>query len=137
MLDTSLFASPSHDDIERSLACWPLVSGRLKPHAVSAFGDVFYQRPDGAIHRLDPLEGIVTVAATSAEQFNDLLKDKDWLDGNLMPELINLAMERGITRDPHQVFAFAPHPVFTGALRVEQMMPMDLPVWHGIASQLF
>ena len=137
MSSTSLFATPSAEDIQRALDCWPSVSGRLRPIAVSAFGDVFFERPDGSVYRLDPLEGMVTVAAASLDEFEGLVRDTTWIEENLMPAFLDVASERGITREPHQVFAFAPHPVFTGALRVEQLMPMDLPVWHGIAAQLF
>ncbi|MDJ0909087.1 MAG: DUF1851 domain-containing protein [Woeseiaceae bacterium] len=137
MPEISLFASPSNEDVERALGYWPSLSGPLKPHVVSAFGDIFFQRTDGSIHRLDPLEGSVSVAASSIDQFNELLDDKDWLEANLMPDFLSVAAERGVTREPHQVFAFAPHPAFTGQLRIDQLKPMDLPVWHMISSQLF
>jgi hypothetical protein len=76
------------------------------------------------------------MVAGSVQELQRLFADSSWAQERLLTEVAMLAHERGLNRPPHQVFAVAPHPSFTGAIRVEQLMPMDLVLWHDIAAQL-
>ena len=80
--------------------------------------------------RIDPLF-ITTVPIADVARALRL-----WARERLVTELLLLAEERGIRRGQHQVFAVAPHPFLSGSLRVENLVAMDLPVWHHICSQL-
>jgi hypothetical protein len=74
--------------------------------------------------------------ADSVAHLERLFSDSSWAEQRLMTELLLLAEERGIRRKQHQVFAIAPHPSLSGSMRVENLVAMDLHVWHHICSQL-
>ena len=136
-MDPRFVAHPDASSIVDALAMWPELSGfRLRPLLVSAFGDIYVETEDGSIWLADPIEVSCSIIASSSAELESLFSDPAWAEERLITDLALLAGERGIERLPHQVFAFAPHPSLTGSLRLEQMIPMELHIWHGISRQL-
>ncbi|OZB46426.1 MAG: hypothetical protein B7X60_08755 [Polynucleobacter sp. 39-45-136] len=124
-------------DFQHVLEQWsPLISGPVKPIGMSAFGDIYFLRPDGTVHVLDVLEGAVRHVAESETAFGAYMNSQEWLDANLMPEVVWQLHRRGLVRSPGQVFGFAPHPAFVGKIAPETAMVLDAVVWHSICSQL-
>ncbi|WP_332708384.1 hypothetical protein [Novilysobacter longmucuonensis] len=123
-------------DFGALLAEWPqVVAGPLGPIGASAFGDLFFQRQDGAVERLDVLEGGVHLVADNFEAFQRLMNDPQWQETNLLTSGIALLYERGVRRGPGQFYGFAPHPALTGRIEWGHVMPLDALVWHSVCSQ--
>ena len=136
-MDPLFVASPTEAEIANALRLWPeLSSKRVRPLLVSAFGDIFVETDAGDVWIASPIELSCDRIAGSVKELEQLFADPAWAKLRLLTEVALLARERGIERAPRQVFAAAPHPSFTGSLLVEQLMPMDLLVWHTIAVQL-
>lgn len=116
---------------------WPhTLTGRLRLIGASVFGDLFIERPDGSVEKLDVLEGGVHKIASSFQEFGSLMNNPAWQAESLLTEDIALLYERGVHRADTQFFAVAPHPVLTGGIIWDRVMPMDAVVWHSICAQL-
>ena len=137
MMDQLFVASPNLVQISETLKLWPELSGkRIRPILVTALGDVFVETPEGDVWCADPLELTCGPEVGSTEEFKQLLAEPRWAERRLPTDVLLLAQSQGRERRADQVFGVAPHPCFTGVIRVEQLVPMDLAVWHGIATQL-
>ena len=130
-------ATASEPDIERALRLWPELAGRrIRPLLVFALGDIYVETDDGDVLLVDVVGLECTGVADSASHLEQLFSNPSWATERLVTELLLLAEERGITRAQHQVFAIAPHPLLSGRLAVENLVAMDLHVWHHICAQL-
>ena len=131
-----IFTDASELDFGGLLAYWPnTVSGRIGPIGASAFGDLYFQRPNGNVERLDVLEGGTHFVAASHEEFAALMNSQEWQESILLTEGIALLLERGLVRGPGQFFAFAPHPSFVGNIDWSRAIALDSAVWHSICAQ--
>jgi hypothetical protein len=65
-----------------------------------------------------------------------MFSDAAWAQERLLTEVALLALGSGKSRSDSQVFAVAPHPGLGGMIRAENLVAMDLEVWHHICSQL-
>jgi hypothetical protein len=136
-MDPLFVATPSESEIADALRMWPELAGRrVRPLLVSAFGDIFVETHAGDVWVASPIDLTCTRIAASTQELERLFADPAWAEERLLAELALLAHERGMERPRHQVFAVAPHPRFTGSVRVEQLTSMDLIVWHSLATQL-
>lgn len=132
-----LFTDDPSLNLARLVEMWPnTIQGQLRPIGMSAFGDLFFERRDGRIERLDVLEGGTSEVARSAAEFSESMNTVTWQEQFLLSQGVALLTERGVRRNPNQCFAFAPHPSFVGKLDWERVVLMDAPVWHSICSQL-
>lgn len=96
---------------------WPnTVQGRVALIGASAFGDVFFHRPDGSVHRLDVLEGGVNRVAVTFDEFSGCMNVPEWQQRDLLTDGVALLLERGLFRGSAQFYGFAPHPSFTGKI---------------------
>lgn len=134
---TDIFVDWSTLDIGELLALWPhTVTGQLRPIGASVFGDCFFERPAGNVEKLDVLEGGVHFVARDLDEFGKLMNTESWQENALLTHGIALLHERGLHRLENQVFAFSPHPAFTGKIDWGSVMTMDARVWHSICSQV-
>ena len=134
---SDLFIEDPSVDFGRIFSCWPQHElGRVRPIGLSAFGDCYFEREDGSVLVLDPLEGAIRQVAPSVAEFQQLMNSPQWQAQNLMPSLVAALLSRGLARGATQVFGFAPHPAFTGKLSAEHAMPLDAVVWHSICSEV-
>jgi hypothetical protein len=116
---------------------WPnTVQGRVALIGASAFGDVFFSRPEGAVERLDVLEGGVHHVAATFEEFTRLMNNPEWQGSMLLTQGVALLAERGIPRGSQQFYGFAPHPSLVGRIDWARVMPLDAIVWHSICAQI-
>ncbi len=130
-------AKPSASSIATALKLWPELSGkRIRPLLISAFGDIYVEASTGEVLVADPLELCCEQVASSVRELEALFADTEWAQEQLLTELVLLAQERGKFRPEAQVFAIAPHPIWSGTIRVESLVPMDLEVWHDICAQI-
>ncbi len=136
-MDPLFVASSGEVEIAAALRLWPELAGkRIRPLLVSAFGDIFVETETGTVWVASPIDLTCELVAGSAQELERLFADPSWAQSRLLTEVAMLAKERGLERPAHQVFAVVPHPSFSGSLRVEQLVPLDLTVWHHIATQL-
>ena len=134
---TELFSEDPSIDFTRLLSLWPAtVKGALRPIGMSAFGDVYFERPGGTVERLDVLEGGVNHVAATVEAFKELMNTPSWQEQHLLSQGIALLLARGLSRGPNECFAFAPHPVFVGKVDFGLAMVMGAFSWHSVCSQL-
>ncbi len=131
-----IFSDASILNFQELLKQWPkTVSGQLRPIGASAFGDLFFQRPNGNVERLDVLEGGTHFVAENHEEFGKLMNSPKWQEANLLTEGVVLLLDKNITRGEGEFFGFTPHPAFTGKIDWAQAIPLDALVWHGICAQ--
>lgn len=135
-MDPLFIATPPEADIARALRLWPELEGRrIRPLLVSALGDIYVETAEGEVLVVDPVCLECSHVADSRDHLDRLFSDPSWAHERLVTELLLLAHERGVNRGQHQVFAVAPHPCLSGELEVENLMAMDVHVWHHIATQ--
>lgn len=78
---------------------WPsTVQGRVALIGASVFGDLFFHRADGSVHRLDVLEGGVGQVAATFNEFSTYMNTPNWQQDNLLTNGVALLVERGVTR---------------------------------------
>lgn len=130
-----LFLQDARIDFERIVSCWPQLTGKVGPIGLSAFGDLFFARPDETVWVLDTFSGEVRRVAASQVEFSKLMNSQPWQQENLRSLLVLELRDRGLTRGPGQVFAPVPHPIHAGSVRLEGTQVMDAVVWHSISSQ--
>jgi hypothetical protein len=136
-MDSLFVATPPEDEIAAALRLWPDLAGRrIRPLLVTAFGDIYIEEAAGCIQVVDALELVCEPVASSIAALEQLFTDATWANERLLVEVLLLAKECGLTRSPERVFGVAPHPSFTGHVRVENMVAMDLYAWHHICAQL-
>jgi hypothetical protein len=133
----AIFIDADQLDATALFSLWPhTVEGVVALIGASAFGDLFFQRRDGSIHRLDVLEGGTKEIADTHEAFAALMNTRSWRDEHLLTEGVALLIERGVKRGRAQFYAFAPHPAFTGKIDWHRVMVMDARVWHALCAQI-
>ena len=130
-------ATPSEASISAALRLWPELGGkRIRPLLVSAFGDIYVETSAGDVWAAQPLELTCEAVTSSVDELQRLFSNAGWAQERLLTEVALLAQERGKTRLQAQVFAVAPHPSLGGRIRVENLMAMDLEIWHHICSEI-
>ena len=133
-----LFQGPAQIDFQRLYSCWPhLQFGRVRPIGMNAFGDCYFEQENGSVHVLDTLEGGIRLVTASVGEFNLCMNTPQWREQNLLASFIANLHAKGISRQPSQVFGFAPHPAFTGKLNPEHVQVLSPYVWHSICGQVF
>ena len=134
---SDIFVDGAALDAARLFQQWPAtVQGRVALIGASAFGDLFFQRPDGAVHRLDVLEGGIHPVAETFDDFTRCMNSSEWQEGKLLTSGVALLVERGVRRGAGQFYGFAPHPSLTGKIDWQCVMALDAVVWHSICAQL-
>jgi hypothetical protein len=130
-------ATPSSNSISAALRLWPELDGmRIRPLLVSAFGDIFVEASTGEVWVTDPIELTCQKIASSTHELQQMFSNAKWAQERLLTEVVLLALEKGKVRPEAQVFAIAPHPHLGGKIRAENLVAMDLEVWHQICTQL-
>lgn len=112
-----------------------LLIGSIQPIGMSAFGDIYFLRSDGSVCVLDVLEGEVRDAALTQTEFAEKMNCPEWLEDNLMPEVVWQLRSRGLVCGRGQVYGFAPHPALAGRIDAGTAMVFDSAVWNAICSQ--
>jgi hypothetical protein len=136
-VDPLFEAHPSEAEIATALRLWPELNGKkVRPLLVSAFGDIYVETNAGDVWVASPIELTCERVADSVEQLQRLFADPTWSELRLLTEVVLLARDQGVNRPEQQVFSIAPHPHFTGSIMAGMLVPMNLSIWHHLASQL-
>lgn len=131
-----LFVDAARLDIRRIIEPWfDLVKGPIRPIGMSMFGDVYFDRGDDVVSRIDVLEGGVVPVARSFDEFTRLMNTPDWSRDALLVDGVALLHDRGIVPQPGECYGFAPHPTFTGAINWDHAMVLSPAIWHSICAQ--
>lgn len=131
-----LFLAPSDEDIQRGLDAWRwLPISELAPIAVSVFGDVFFEGPQGIVV-LDTVEGKLVQVAGDAANLVALLQSEKARDNLLFAGLVISARERGLRLGPGECYDFKVAPILGGPIAAEEVYSISLVVKLHIAGQL-
>jgi hypothetical protein len=90
----------------------------------------------GDVWMASPIDLTCGPVARSLQELETLFADPDWAQSRLLTDVALLARDQAVERPHRQVFAIAPHPSITGSITTDNLMPMDVAVWHHIALQL-
>ncbi|WP_305258613.1 hypothetical protein [Undibacterium sp.] len=132
-----IFIDASALDIQTLFSNWPkTLTGKVRPLGCSAFGDLYFERENGPIERLDVLEGGIHTIAPDMNDFSAMMNSPEWQEVNLLTEGICLLKEKGIERGANQFYGFAPHPAFVGSINWASAIALDANVWHSICAQV-
>jgi hypothetical protein len=134
--DDLLIQNISEADAQAWLANWTgIIEGEVYPVFMSKFGDWFLRRRDGSTDELSVIEGTCSKIAQTPEEFDALVNQPEWQEVHLLSLQVFQLHERGVIPGPGQCYAFAPHPILTGQINIDQAMVMDIGVWQSICSQ--
>lgn len=114
------------------------ISGPSKlPILVTAAGDVFVQdRFTKSVHFLDVTQGSLSLAASSLDEFKELLKDRQFVERYFSVEMINALRKVGLSLTGKQIFSYKVPPVLGGEFEVENIEATDISVHFSIAGQI-
>jgi hypothetical protein len=131
-----LFIFPSDADIQRALESWAWLDlAAFTPIAVSAFGDVFFEGPQGVV-MLDTIEGRLMQVAGDEANLIAALQTEKARDDILLAGLVIGARTRSLILEPGECYDFMPAPILGGAINAESVRKMSFVVKLHIAGQL-
>ena len=131
------------DQFQNWLSPWyNVVDGPVAPAFLTKFGSWFLRRPQGHVEMLDVLNGTITHASTTYDDFVREVNEPWWQEIFLHSELVLQLHHSGKIPGPGQCYALAPHPAFGGPnpMNGDEVDPrfvtiMDVPVWQSICAQ--
>jgi len=114
-----------------------LIGAEKHPHLVTAGGDVFVKDlRDGSIHFLEVSFRDFSPVADTAESFEVLLADPDFISAYLRSERVAMFRERGLLLKKNQVYSWSVPLSLGGQASVENVDITDVEVHFSIAGQL-
>jgi hypothetical protein len=127
---------PAIQDIHDGLESWDWYdfSGKT-PIAVTAFGDVFFESPEG-IYFLDKVSGDFSVVCDTRNELEKILNSQEGHDHYLMSELVLLARERGLVLNEGECYEFKISPFLNGPVSFDNLQKMSFKVSLHITGQL-
>ncbi len=131
-----LLIYPTEDYLRPALSAWEWIGlDNLKPIAVTAFGDVFFQSEEDVLF-LDTLEGNLTVAAHDTDELEEILNTEEGQDHYLFAGFVSHAMDEGKTLSENQCYDFKVYPVLGGEIEYENIEIADLAVSLDMRGQV-
>jgi len=132
-----LFIDVPTEDVLRAIDGWKwLPLQNLSAIAVSAFGEVFFSDPMGAIHQIDTIDGKLSKVANSLPELTAMLQDAEVRDSLLFGGLVIGARNEGLMLEAGECYDFKVAPVLGGQMRVDEMQKLSFVVKLHIAGQL-
>jgi hypothetical protein len=123
------------EDSQRWLGKWSgLIGGRVAPVYMSKFGDWFLRHPDGSTSELSVIEGTHSMIASTPDEFMALVNAQEWQEEHLLSLLVYGLHERKTIPGQGQCYGFAPHPLLSGRIDIDQAMIMEIGAWQGICA---
>lgn len=128
----------SHLDRATLLNDWQWLIGTSKPPVlIAASGDAFVQdTSDGAVHVLDVGSGTIHRVASSFEEFQALLQDKDFVVDYFAVEMIGDLRASGCILTAGEIYSFKQPPVLGGDYVLSNIEPTDIEAHFSIAGQI-
>lgn len=122
-------------DCHEWLGQWSgVVSGQIAPVYMSKFGDWFLRHPDGGTSELSVLEGTYSRIASTPNEFMALVNSQGRQEDHLLSLLVYQLHERRIIPAEGQCYGFAPHPLLTGRIDVNQAMVVEIGAWQAVCA---
>src|SRR5262245_48581807 len=122
---------------ERLLEEWRwLVPTTETPLLLSAMGDWVFGRPDGAIAKLDTLEGWYDTIARNSNEFNSLKRSEQWLEKNFSSAWIVIARGNGLMPTQDQCLGWKIPPILGGEFSVVNLTLFAMTVYQSLHGQL-
>lgn len=107
-----------------------------KPWLMSRFGDLFFEGPDGSIHFIDTLEGMIVPFAENIEKAEERLGSSEAQKRFLASGTVELLEERGMKLKEDELYIYVPHPIVTGAVVIDSIQIMSMNVVTSLTGQL-
>jgi len=128
----------AHLDRETILADWRWLIGPDKqPILLAAIGDAYLQDPaDGSVHLLDVGGGGLEQIADSVEEFQQLLRDREFVTDSFVPSTIVELRGEGKVLGTGQIYSYIKPPVLGGAYSTANIEPTDISVHFSILGQI-
>jgi hypothetical protein len=134
--DDLLIQNLQKQDCEKWLGHWSgWMSGPVLPLYMSKFGDWFLRHPDGSTSELSVLEGTYKKIASTPDDFMGLVNSQDWQEEHLLSLIVFQLHERKIVPAESQCYGFAPHPMLSGRIDINDVLIMPIGAWQSICSQ--
>jgi hypothetical protein len=132
-----LLINPPPEDVRRALESWTWLGLEdLRAIAVSAFGEVFFQSPDGSVLHLDSLEGCMSLVSRTLPEFRLKLMEEEHQDALLFAGLVLSARRRGLQLSDGECYDFRIAPVLGGAMDIEQVEKRRFVAKLNVAGQM-
>lgn len=113
---------------------WLDLAGKA-PLCASPFGDIFLEDAAG-VWWLDTLEGTLTRAWSTRDEFASAVADETGQDRYLLVGLALAAEERGLAPGPDQVYGFTVPPKLGGGFDPDNVEVIDFVLGVNVTGQL-
>jgi len=125
-------------DIETLLSDWEWLIGKEKfAVLVTAMGDAFIEDiNNGKIHLLDVDEAELIEVASSIEDFQKLLEDKDFVLNYFPVTFIGDILETGLKLKEGEVYSLKTPTVLSGTYELDNIESVNAEVHFSIAGQI-
>ena len=132
-----LTISPSQVDMENLLAEWEWAMPEpMRPVLLTAMGDVFAQGDSKGVYLLDVVGGYFEKVAESGDEFQNLLRNVQFVTDKLLPARILQLRKCGKTLGPNEVYSFK-HPLVLGGEDTDENIEVtDVSVHISIHGQI-
>lgn len=139
MTINDLTVSISHLDRDTLLSDWQWLIGATKlPIMATLAGDAFVQdSTDGSVHFLDTVEGTCTQVSDGAEEFQQLLSDREFVMEHLSVEIVAPLLRSGFVLAAGQILSWRHPPVLGGSYTADNLEPADIEVHFSILGQIW
>jgi len=132
-----LTISPSEVDLSSLLADWEwAMCESMTPVLITAMGDVFAQGETRSIFFIDTSTGQIEKVADNGDEFQNLLRDPNFVTAKMYPALILKWRKAGIQLGPGEVYSYS-HPLALGGNdSVDNIAAVDVAVHVSISGQI-
>ena len=128
--------NPTSEEITEGLEAWSWLPIEEKsPIAVTAFGDVFLESPEG-VWFLDTLEGTFNKIANNESEMQEILNTQEGQHHFLMIGLVDDALNEGMALEEGQCYGFKTNPIMGGPIELENMEIRDFLVSLYVSGQI-
>ncbi len=128
--------NPTSEELSEGLEAWSWLPVKEKsPIAVTAFGDVFLESPEG-IWFLDTLEGSLNRIADSKPELDEILNTAEGQTHFLFSSFVDRALSEGMNLEEGQCYDFKVNPVLGGAVEFENIEVNDFVVSLYVSGQV-
>jgi hypothetical protein len=127
-----------HLNRETLLEDWAWLIGKRKlPILLAASGDAFVQdTDDGTIHMLDVAAGKSGMVADSANEFQSLLSDREFVGEYLSVQLVGDLRMKGLILKPGKIYSFVKPPLLGGQNSLDNIDASDIEIHFSINGQI-
>ncbi len=127
-----------HLNRETLLEDWEWLIGEKKlPILLAASGDAFLQdTEDGTVHFLDVAANQVGLVAESANEFESLLSDRDFVGEYLSVQMVGDLRLKGLVLETGQIYSFIKPPTLGGPYALDNIEITDIEVHFSLNGQI-